>query len=576
MDGAMRIKVTDFGSAKISSVNDRAKASANPSSSSAASSDGPAPPTKERANSFVGTAEYVSPELLGGKTAAEASDFWAFGCVLYQMIAGRPPFEGANEYQTFQKIIKREFEFPEEFPANARDLVDRLLVLEPEERLGFKEGVEEIKKHAFFAEMDFDTVWSIPAPPISTGICQRPASSIRHRNTAESLHFGSDGWVDQREAGSLLSERQSSLAPSTGNAGDDSRAASISSADQNSSPAPGRSAVSVVEADDSDSDAQAGPRRARGLSTGEGGASGLNGKRASNLMRLATAVTGKEWSATVGARANRSSQRASVIPPNVRQQLKHRFSSNSVNASSSSVDDFDQDDTPTRGNPPRRRHGSAVVPAVSTPVAPSSTVSPPVVGWAGLLLPHEVLLYACPIIHRKTGTANMFSKKRLLILTDFPRLLCVKETADALKVKSEVILTMPPPVESPTSPAADTLAPLSSTNQASDLVPLSPSQTPSPIEAKRRASHSAEINSNPIEQYSSNVSAPSARGIPARRESWSANSLAVGGVSSRGASPDPERERVRALMRANANAAPNMLVGVEARGSRAFVVHTVS
>lgn len=578
LDGAMRIKVTDFGSAKISKPKS-STVSTFPAAPTPTTSE-PAGAVRERANSFVGTAEYVSPELLGGKAAAEASDSWAFGCVLYQMIAGRPPFKGANEYQTFQKIIKREFEYPEDFPPDARDLVDRLLVLDPEKRLGFQGGVEEIKKHAFFSEVDFNTIWSIPAPSISTGIYQRPAPSITRRSETNSL-FGSDGWADTREAESLLSQGNSSQAASTGNAADDSRAASVSSLEQgSSSAAPGRSTTSVADADDSDSDAQAGPSRPRGLSTGEEGASGANGKRASNLLRLASAVTGKEWSATVGSKSNRNSQRASVIPPNVRQQLKHRFSFNEVNGSSSSVDDFDQDDTPTRGVPARRRHGSALAPAPassSSPANPSSTNLTPVVGWAGLLLPHEVLLYACPVVHRKTGTANMFSKKRQLILTDFPRLLCVKETADALKVKSEVILAMPQLVPS-TSQTSDVLAPLPTASQPAELFPTTPSQgTPSRFEAKRRASHSAGIDD---QQAHSNDSPVSPRGIPARRESWSANSLAAErgqqASSVRGISPDPDRERARAFLRANANAAPNMLIGVEARGNRAFVVHTVS
>jgi 3-phosphoinositide dependent protein kinase-1 len=85
-------------------------------------------------NSFVGTAEYCSPELLNDRAASYSSDIWAIGCILYQLIAGKPPFKGSNEYQTFQKIIKLEYSIPDDFPAPARNIVEQILNLTPESR----------------------------------------------------------------------------------------------------------------------------------------------------------------------------------------------------------------------------------------------------------------------------------------------------------------------------------------------------------------------------------------------------------------------------------------------------------
>ena len=146
LDESMHVKITDFGTAKIlDPPRPKPKDGMNGSSIPLAgdSLDGI---DVNRANSFVGTAEYVSPELLRDKNACKASDLWAFGCIVYQLLAGRPPFKAANEYQTFQKICNLEYEFPMGFPPVARDLVERLLVLEPEHRL----PVEHIKNHEFF------------------------------------------------------------------------------------------------------------------------------------------------------------------------------------------------------------------------------------------------------------------------------------------------------------------------------------------------------------------------------------------------------------------------------------------
>ncbi|KAK3721779.1 serine/threonine protein kinase [Vermiconidia calcicola] len=141
LDRSMHTKITDFGTAKILP---------DPKAHGAGNNITPGSPIdgaeEDRANSFVGTAEYVSPELLNRSNACKASDLWAFGCIIYQLLAGRPPFKAANEYLTFQKILNLEYSFPDGFPAAARDLVERLLVLEPANRL----PVDHIMSHEFF------------------------------------------------------------------------------------------------------------------------------------------------------------------------------------------------------------------------------------------------------------------------------------------------------------------------------------------------------------------------------------------------------------------------------------------
>lgn len=160
LDDHMHIKITDFGTAKMlpdpraSKPHDGRDRGLPERSQLEKDEDGRAP-------SFVGTAEYVSPELLTSKNSCKASDLWAFGCIMYQLLAGRPPFKAGSEYLTFQKIVGLDYEFPMGFPPAAQDLVERLLVLDPARRL----TIEHIRNHEFFDGQQFGKLlWRSKAP----------------------------------------------------------------------------------------------------------------------------------------------------------------------------------------------------------------------------------------------------------------------------------------------------------------------------------------------------------------------------------------------------------------------------
>ena len=157
LDDQMHVKVTDFGTAKILNQG-HGKGEANIDRLQGCASN-------DRASSFVGTAEYVSPELLTDKNACKASDLWAFGCIIYQLLAGRPPFKAANEYLTFQKITSLQYEFPYGFPGVAKDLVERLLVLDPTRRL----TIDNTKNHEFFDGIIWGPgLWKQKAPRLKS------------------------------------------------------------------------------------------------------------------------------------------------------------------------------------------------------------------------------------------------------------------------------------------------------------------------------------------------------------------------------------------------------------------------
>jgi len=118
-----------------------------------------------RSNSFVGTAEYVSPELLNDKVTYKSSDLWALGCMIYQMIAGRPPFRGASEFMTFQAVSSGIFTYPKGFPDVVKDLINQLLVIDPEKRLG-STSFQELKSHPFFKGINFTTIHTQTPPQL--------------------------------------------------------------------------------------------------------------------------------------------------------------------------------------------------------------------------------------------------------------------------------------------------------------------------------------------------------------------------------------------------------------------------
>lgn len=75
----------------------------------------------------MGTAYYVSPEMLKDNLALPASDLWALGCIIFKMLTGDVPFNGASDYTTFQMILERDLKFPDSMSDAAKDLIDRLL-----------------------------------------------------------------------------------------------------------------------------------------------------------------------------------------------------------------------------------------------------------------------------------------------------------------------------------------------------------------------------------------------------------------------------------------------------------------
>ncbi|PNY15481.1 protein kinase PVPK-1-like [Trifolium pratense] len=116
-----------------------------------------AEPTSARSMSFVGTHEYLAPEIIKGEGHGSAVDWWTFGIFLYELLFGRTPFKGSANRATLFNVVGQPLRFPESPTVSfaARDLIRGLLVKEPQHRLAYRRGATEIKQHPFFHNVNW-------------------------------------------------------------------------------------------------------------------------------------------------------------------------------------------------------------------------------------------------------------------------------------------------------------------------------------------------------------------------------------------------------------------------------------
>ncbi|KAI3705440.1 hypothetical protein L1987_75678 [Smallanthus sonchifolius] len=118
----------------------------------------------ERSNSFVGTEEYLSPEMLRGDGHEFSVDWWALGILAYEMLYGTTPFRGKNRKDTFGRILMMTPKFTGKL-TTLTGLICKLLEKEPTRRLGYRKGACEIKEHPFFRGLQWNMLTEVVRPP---------------------------------------------------------------------------------------------------------------------------------------------------------------------------------------------------------------------------------------------------------------------------------------------------------------------------------------------------------------------------------------------------------------------------
>lgn len=96
-----------------------------------------------RADTFVGTVNYQSPEVIDSLAHTPSLDVWAMGNILFKMLVGSVPFKGTNHAKVYQDIKARNIGWPRPdimvnlMSKDAEDLINKMIQINPEQRLGW-------------------------------------------------------------------------------------------------------------------------------------------------------------------------------------------------------------------------------------------------------------------------------------------------------------------------------------------------------------------------------------------------------------------------------------------------------
>ena len=113
---------------------------------------------KDRMKGLSGTPEYMAPEMVRDSKEGSGYDFgvdwWALGCLMFEMMTKRTPFVNKNRKKLYEMICQEKLEIPGNLSELAKDLISKLLEKDPQRRAGFN----QIKKHPWFKDFDWELV----------------------------------------------------------------------------------------------------------------------------------------------------------------------------------------------------------------------------------------------------------------------------------------------------------------------------------------------------------------------------------------------------------------------------------
>ena len=145
-----------------------------------------------RTNSFVGTEEYIAPEVIKGCGHTSAVDWWTLGILIYEMIFATTPFKGMTRNETFSNVLRNDVHFPEATPISSfgKSLIRKLLIKDELKRMGSNSGASEVKQHKWFSNISWGLLRN-STPPIVPAF-SNGLDAINFRNVRESRSLNLD------------------------------------------------------------------------------------------------------------------------------------------------------------------------------------------------------------------------------------------------------------------------------------------------------------------------------------------------------------------------------------------------